>query len=50
MGEKLASTIAYRTFVKNNLSWLKPYAAYSVLRDQFKTADFNRWGEHAKYQ
>ena len=50
MGEKLASTIAYRTFVKNNLSWLKPYAAYCVLRDQFKTADFNRWGEHAKYQ
>ena len=49
MGKKLASTIAFRTFVKNNQSWLKPYAAYCVLRDKFKTADFYHWGEYAKY-
>lgn len=49
MGKKVANTVAYRTFVKNNVSWLKPYAAYCVLRDMHNTSDFRDWGEYAEY-
>ncbi|MGM9804722.1 MAG: 4-alpha-glucanotransferase [Muribaculaceae bacterium] len=49
LGEKVSKTIAFRTFVKDNLLWLKPYAAYSVLRDEFKTPDFKHWGGYATY-
>lgn len=39
----------YQTFFKENEEWLKPYAVFSFLRFQHKTADFSRWGEDAKF-
>ncbi len=33
-------------FFKENEHWLKPYAAFSYLRDLFNTPDFNRWGQY----
>ena len=39
----------FAEFVGQNHEWLFPYAAYSVLRDQKGTADFNQWGDEAKY-
>lgn len=42
-GAKLARTGAYKTFMEENAHWLLPYAAYSVLRDEFGTADCSLW-------
>jgi 4-alpha-glucanotransferase len=36
-------------FFDMNRSWLQPYAAFCFLRDKYKTADFNQWGEYAVY-
>lgn len=47
-GKKMLSTAGFKTFMENN-DWLKPYAAYSVLRDQFNEADFNRWPKHKTF-
>lgn len=41
--KRVSATKAYRKFVEENASWLQPYAAYCVLRDDFGTADFTRW-------
>jgi len=35
-------------FFDENKHWLKPYAAFSYLRDLFNTPDFSRWGEYSK--
>lgn len=39
----------YKTFVAENEYWLKPYAAWRVLRDMYNTPDNNLWGEYATY-
>jgi 4-alpha-glucanotransferase len=35
-------------FFADNEHWLRPYAAFSYLRDLFNTPDFSRWGEYSK--
>ncbi len=49
VGEKSCKAPAFRKFVKDNSSWLIPYAAYCVLRDLNGTADFSKWGKYASY-
>jgi 4-alpha-glucanotransferase len=39
----------FKAFFLSNKEWLVPYAAFSRLRDQYKTADFTQWGEFADY-
>ncbi len=39
----------YKSFLQNNEDWLKPYAAFSVLRDQYKTADYEKWNDADNY-
>jgi len=39
----------FRTFLDKNADWLIPYAAFCVLRDKNKTADFRKWTEHSEY-
>lgn len=36
-------------FFCHNESWLKPYAAWRVLRDVYQTPDNNLWGDFARY-
>jgi len=48
-GGNTRRTKAYKEFVANNEYWLKPYAVWSVLRDQFGTPDNNAWQEYAVY-
>lgn len=48
-GAALFATQGYADFFKANSSWLVPYAAYSVLRDENGEPDFNRWKEHSVY-
>lgn len=40
---------AYKKFVTDNESWLKPYAAFCLLRDQNGTPEFDHWGDMAVY-
>lgn len=49
VGEKALMAPAFRKFVKENASWLTPYAAFCVLRDMHGTSDFSKWGEYAVY-
>ncbi|MHC1706512.1 MAG: 4-alpha-glucanotransferase [Bacteroidales bacterium] len=37
----------YKAFFIKNEYWLRPYAAFSYLRDLFNTTDFSRWGEYS---
>lgn len=46
---KVSKTSEYRKFFEENVSWLKPYAAFCYLRDQYKTSDFREWNEFAVY-
>lgn len=39
----------FKTFIKENKQWLEAYAAFCVLRDKFKSANFRNWGEWALY-
>ncbi len=47
--KRIRTTDDYAAFYAQNRSWLEPYAAFSVLRDRFGTADFRQWGDHARY-
>jgi len=38
----------FLAFFSENEHWLRPYAAFSYLRDLFNTPDFSRWGEYSK--
>lgn len=44
--EFLASN-EFKQFFDENEFWLKPYAAFSYLRDLFNTPDFSRWGSYS---
>jgi 4-alpha-glucanotransferase len=37
------------TFFENNKDWLTPYAAYSFLRDKYRTPDFRQWDGYFPY-
>lgn len=42
-------TAEFKQFVADNASWLKPYAAFCILRDENGTPDFSEWGDYAAY-
>lgn len=42
---KLAKNKAFQSFIKENADWLKPYAAFSYLRDLYQTPDFSQWAQ-----
>lgn len=48
-GGRTARRQAYKQFLADNAHWLIPYAAFCTLRDEYRTADFSRWGEYARY-
>ena len=47
--KRLSATEKYKAFIDKNVSWLLPYAAFCVLRDQNGTPDFSKWKGLAKY-
>lgn len=47
--EKIYKDRNFKKFIKDNESWLVPYAAFCVLRDKYKTPNFNEWKTHKKY-
>ena len=48
-GAETMKTEAFKDFVATNEYWLKPYAAFCVLRDTKGTVDFTQWGFYASY-
>lgn len=49
-GKEVMSTDDYKKFFEKNSDWLVPYAAFSYLRDTYKTADFRTWAKHSVYR
>ncbi|MDE6794630.1 MAG: 4-alpha-glucanotransferase, partial [Muribaculaceae bacterium] len=47
--EKDFNSDDYKEFFRHNAAWLKPYAAWRVLRDINHSPDNNDWGEYAHY-
>lgn len=48
-GKQLLESKEFKAFLENNSHWLRPYAAFSYLRDKFGTPDFSKWPEHSTY-
>lgn len=48
-GAALLETPEFKEFLARNENWLVPYAAYSFLRDYFRTSDFSQWEGYASY-
>jgi len=46
---KLEEDEAYQQFIKENDSWLLPYAVFCCLRDENGTVDWRKWGKNTKY-
>ncbi len=40
----------FKRYIKEEQSWLLPYAGFCCLRDLHRTADFNLWGKDAVYR
>ncbi|WP_447642902.1 MULTISPECIES: 4-alpha-glucanotransferase [Chitinophagaceae] len=49
LGKQTIDTDGYQTFVRENSSWLKAYAAFSVLRDQYQSAVYDGWKDAHAY-
>lgn len=47
--KKTLSSEEYKKFCEENDHWLRPYSAFCILRDHFKTADFGKWKEYSEY-
>ncbi|MCX8532030.1 4-alpha-glucanotransferase [Chryseobacterium luquanense] len=47
--EKIYKDRSFKKFIKDNEEWLLPYSAFCVLRDKYKTPNFNNWKTHKKY-
>ena len=48
--ESLKNDTNFFTYFELNRHWLEPYAAFSYLRDKYKTADFNVWKTYPVYE
>ncbi|MCH5244877.1 MAG: 4-alpha-glucanotransferase [Muribaculaceae bacterium] len=48
-GDETLKSDSFRRFKDKNIHWLKPYAAFCVLRDTFNTPVFGQWGKYAVY-
>ncbi len=48
-GAEVTATPEFADFVERNARWLRPYAAFCILRDRYATPCFAEWGEYAVY-
>lgn len=47
--QSVLSSDEFKTFYKDNSSWLFPYSTFCYLRDKHHTAHFPHWGKNAMY-
>ena len=48
-GKKILASPEFQSFLKENESWLMPYACYCYLRDSYGTCDFRKWESNSVY-
>ncbi len=48
-GEKVLASKGFNDFFETNKEWLQPYAAFSYLRDAYRTPDFREWPKYSVY-
>ncbi len=48
-GKEVMESNIFKAFFADNKDWLVPYAAFSYLRDEYKTAEFGKWPKYSKY-
>ncbi len=48
-GKSVIASKDFKDFMHRNGDWLRPYAAFCVLRDKFGTPDFNCWDGYRDY-
>lgn len=48
-GESVLQSEAFQAYFSRSAHWLRPYAAFSVLRDHYGTADFRQWESYREY-
>ena len=49
LGAETLESDNFKEFIAANEYWLKPYAAFCVLRDMKGSADFSTWGYYSSY-
>lgn len=49
-GKQLLESKGYKAYFAVNNHWLVPYAVFCYLRDQYGTADFNRWPAYKTFR
>lgn len=48
--ENLAADSDYNAFCQKNADWLIPYGVFCLLRDLYRTSNFNQWPQFSKYE
>ncbi|MCD8298012.1 MAG: 4-alpha-glucanotransferase [Prevotella sp.] len=48
-GKDILTSSEFKTFFRENETWLVPYAQYCFLRDKNGTADFTKWLDHHSF-
>lgn len=48
-GQEVLESDEFKAFFNDNKDWLLPYAAFSYLRDQYGTPEFQTWPKYSKY-
>lgn len=48
-GKEVLESQGFKSFLSTNLHWLRPYAAFSYLRDKYATPVFEHWPQHSVY-
>lgn len=48
-GKKILASKSFEHYFADNKEWLQPYALFSVLRDEYHTANFHEWKILSKY-
>ncbi|MBD5226237.1 MAG: 4-alpha-glucanotransferase [Bacteroidales bacterium] len=49
INDQVTASGEFKKYIEENSLWLKPYAAYCILRDQFGTPEFKRWRDFEIY-
>lgn len=48
-GSKVTVSDGFQEFINKNGVWLRPYAAFCILRDRYSTSDYENWEDFAIY-
>lgn len=48
--DEVVSDKAFQAYLKDNAWWVKDYALFAALRNEFETPNFRQWGDMSKYK